>query len=150
MRWQKPSGVFDRVEKWLMRMVIITAVALVLTQSVIMKSDPFTSVMARVGSETMNTAHWNEPRITLYLDNYSALPHLSVLINGKKVSVFSDRYVTIPVQHGDFLEIDGTFYNHSISVKVLNTTEEISLPQVDKELAIESNVVPVGTVKLKH
>lgn len=151
---REPVGMLNKVEKLLMRTVILTAVLLVVVQALVV-NDPFSTVMARVGTDTTpavetTAAHWSEPRITLYLENYSALPHLVVLVNGNKMDVFDDRYVTIPVQDGDRVEIDSTFYSNEVLVKVLNTTADVIIPMIDKQLALKNNIVPVCTVKLKQ
>lgn len=141
----------DKVEKFLIRMVIVTAVTLVVVQALVV-DEPFSTVMARVGADTEPTvtdAHWSEPRVTLYLENYSTLPHLAVLINGSKVDVFDDRYVTVPVQDGDKIELDGTFYQQEIQVKVLNISDQVKQPAIDEEILVSEDVVPVCVVKIK-
>ncbi|MEG6616257.1 hypothetical protein V6C27_07445 [Peptococcaceae bacterium 1198_IL3148] len=148
---RRPIGPLDKIEKILIRMVVVTAVTLVVVQALVV-DEPFNTVMARVGTDTEPTAttvHWSEPRITLYLENYSALPHMSVLVNGNEVDVFDDRYVTVPVQHGDRVELDGTFYQQEIKVRVLNISDQIEEPLVDKQVIINSNVVSVCTVEIK-
>ena len=137
-----------------MRLVIFTAVILVVGQAVVV-DDPFRTVMARVGTDTgaasgNNAVHWQDEHITLYLENFSALPHLKVLLNGAEAAEFKDRYVTVPVSDEDVVEIDGTFYQHQINVRVLNTTAGVAAPAEGHKLIINSKVVPVGTVKIKN
>ena len=149
----KRTKILDKAEKILMRTVIFMAVTLVVVQAVLV-DDPFRTVMGRLGADTaitttVNTVHQSESHVTLYLKNYSLLPHLQVLVNGNKAGVFDNRYVTVSVQDGDVIEIDGTFYNHSIIAEVLNTTDDITTPVIEQQLSIENNVILVGVVKIK-
>ncbi|WP_031515229.1 hypothetical protein [Desulfofalx alkaliphila] len=153
MKRYKRTSLMDLIEKIIIRLVIVTAVLLVVAQTFVLDDNPITAVMANVGSDKAGyneTAHWSEPRITFYLENFSSLPHLYVLVNGNKLASFTDRYLTIPVEHGDTIEIDGSFYTHSIQVKVLNVTEDILSPAVDHQLSIENNIVKVDGVRLNR
>lgn len=136
----------NRMEKLLIRMIIVTAALVVLVQALLVE---YTGQGTGMES-TAATAHWSEPRITFYLENYSRLPHLSVLINDRPVAVFNDRYITVPVQHGDVVSLDGTFYRHEIKIKIINISSEINNKQlIDKQITLKSNIVPVCTVKIK-
>ena len=150
MRWP-PAAFLNRLEKLLIRMIIVTASLLVLVQALVVDDQPG-NIMAQVGSDdnpTTASAHWSEPRITFYLENYSAVPHLAVLINDSKVAAFNDRYVTIAVQHGDVVTIDSTFYRHTTKVKIINVSSDINNQLVDKQITLHSNIVPVCTIKIK-
>ncbi|MBM7854666.1 hypothetical protein JOC37_001044 [Desulfohalotomaculum tongense] len=153
-RGRSTTGIMEKAEKFIMRLVILTAVLLVVVQALVV-NDPFRTVTAMVGADTAATVNstsvrWSEPHITLYLENYSALPRLSVLVNGDKAGQFNHRYVTIPVHDGDVVEIDGSFYNREVIVRVLNTTGEVVEPVVDKQLRIKGQLTTVSTVKLKR
>ncbi len=154
MRSKKTDSFINKADKLIMRLVILTAVVLVVVQAMVV-DDPFRTVMARVGTDTgaaseNNTVHWQDEHITLYLENFSALPHLKVLINGAEFAEFKDRYVTVPVSNEDVLEIDGTFYQHQIIVRVLNITPGVAAPAAGHKLTVNGTVVPVGTVKIKN
>lgn len=148
---RRPPAVFlNRLEKLLIRMIIVTASLLVLVQAMVV--DQPNNIMAQVATDAepaTATAHWSEPRITFYLENYSALPHLAVLVNNGKVAAFNNRYVTIAVQHGDVISIDSTFYRHSTKVKIINISSDINNQLVDKQITLHSNIVPVCTIKTK-
>ncbi len=152
MRSKRPVDFLDKADKLLMRLVVLTAVALVVVQAMVV-GDPFRTVMAEVGSDSEifddNIVHWQDEHITFYLENFSTLPHLKVLVNGTEVGEFKDRYLTIPVYHGDLIEIDGTFYEHPVSVQVFNTTDNIIKPAVGHKLTINGEVKRVGSVKMK-
>lgn len=138
-------------ESFLMKTVIFMAVTLVVAQAMLVE-DPFRTVMGKVGVEpafstAVHTANQGQAVVTLYLENHSVLPHLQVLVNGNKVAAFDSRYVTVLVQNGDIIEVDGTFYKHNILVKVIDTIGDITNPVVEQQLNIENNVISVQVVK---
>ncbi|MBO8138517.1 MAG: hypothetical protein H0Z40_10355 [Desulfotomaculum sp.] len=153
MQCSRKSILMERAERFLIRLVIVSALVLIMIQALVV-NNPFLKPIDGVGLDhntavSTSTIKWDQPHITLYLENYSSLPHLKVLVNGDQVAVFDDRYTTVTVQEGDVIQIDGTFYNHNILVKVLNTTAEVFNPAVEKQIIVKGNVVEVGPVKIK-
>lgn len=148
----KRGPVLERVEKLLIRLIIVTAMLLVMVQGLVV-NEPIGHIMARVGTDVVPSieaqAHWSEPRITLYLENYSTLPYLKVLVNGRQVGTFNNRYVTFPVQQSDVVEIDGSYYQREIWVKALNITSDVDNQLENKRFILQNNIVPVCTVRIK-
>lgn len=154
MRYRSFPGWGKKLEKLLIRFVILCAVALVVTQS-LLATDPMRRVIGYVDLEDLAVYSPNasqqlmvgEPTITLYLKEYPCLPKMHVLVNGEPVRRFNDRYVTLQVQDGDLIEIDATFYDHLVEVQVLTTSEEIISPEKGKMLKV-TGITSLGKVRV--
>jgi len=88
--------------------------------------------------------------VTFQLKNYSLLPMARVLVNDEPQKIFNDRYVTVFVRAGDILKIDGTRYNRSIDIEVLDVSKEVIRPAAGSGFRVEGNVVTVGKVCLSE
>lgn len=153
MRNRSFYGLGKRLEKLLVRFVILCAVILAVTQS-FLATDPMRNVIGYVDLEDVavspNAARnltAGEPTITLYLKDYTSLPKMHVLVNGEPVGAFKDRYFTFQVQDGDLIELDATFYNHPVAVQVITVSERITFPEKGETFS-ETGIIPVGKVKI--
>jgi len=97
------------------------------------------------------TADWptGSPVVTLYLHDYFLMPYLRVVVNGEVKGAFSQRYVTVAVQDGDSLAVDGTFYKRQVRVEVLDVSGGVMSPGKGLILTLSGNVAPLGRVRIK-
>lgn len=88
------------------------------------------------------------PVLTLYLQEYSLMPYIRVLVNGEVKGAFRSRYVTVAVQDGDTVSLDGTFYNLPVNIEVLDVSSGIISPGKGSVLTLRGNVINLGKVKV--
>ncbi len=146
---------WKRLEKLLVRSVILGAVLLVVTQS-FLATDPLRHVVGYVDlkdiKESPNAGQQlvpGKPTVTFYLKEYAGLPKLQVLINGESVGKFNDRYVTVQVQEGDLIELDATFYNNPAQIEVLETSAQVVYPKQGQTLKA-TGITSLGKVTIQN
>ncbi|MDO7786478.1 hypothetical protein [Desulforamulus aquiferis] len=142
--WNKKS-----LERYLLTVVGICLVFLVVLQLTHVRT-PYQGVIDQVGSDAqaMSYAEVADTTIILQLVNYSTLPKARVLVNGQVKGDFTHPYVTLSVADGDLLEVDTSFYRHSVKVKVLETSNKIVVPEKGVEISGQQNILVLGEVKL--
>lgn len=80
----------------------------------------------------ISTTPWAS--LSLRLVDYVSLPELKVLVNGKIVSDFLHREVTIPVKNGDIISIQGNrdlYYD----VEICKKTPNIKRPLIESRVS---------------
>ena len=87
--------------------------------------------------------------ITLYLKDYSLLPHMRVLVNGDVRGEFKNRYVTVTVNSGDMISIDGTYYNLPVTVEVLNSSKSVTSPRPGDIFHVKGDIAALGKVVMR-
>ncbi|NLO89709.1 MAG: hypothetical protein GX088_05195 [Clostridia bacterium] len=87
--------------------------------------------------------------VTVQVENFSSLEKAVLLINGKEVSDFRNKQVTVKVNQGDVLAIDGTYYVHELIFKVVSVSENVEQPKKGQVVKVNGNVSMIGTVELK-
>ncbi len=139
-----------KLERWLLRFVVICAVMLVSVQW--FTKDPALQVISKVdktlidqGSLGLVQSDLNN-LVTFQLLDYIALPKAAVLVNGEKKSYFEHRYVTVPVNDGDELAIDTGFYEHAVSFKIIDTYGNVREPVVGTVIDVQGTIKKIGTV----
>lgn len=142
-----------RLEKILIRLVIVFSVIWVVAQSML-TTDPMRRVIGYVDLEDVMAPlgiHENLQKhyVTLHLVNYHGLPEMNILVNGKSIGNFYNRQVTIQVQQGDIIELDTSNYQNSVDVKVINTSEGVAFPEKGAIFSINKGVLSLGSVQLK-
>lgn len=88
------------------------------------------------------------PVLTLYLQEYTLMPYVRVLVNGEVKGSFRSRYVTVAVQDGDSVSLDGTFYNLPVNIEVLDVSNGIISPGKGSVLTLQGNVINLEKVKI--
>ncbi|MCL6609903.1 MAG: hypothetical protein K6T66_00025 [Peptococcaceae bacterium] len=88
------------------------------------------------------------PVVTFYLKDYSLMPYLRVVVNGEVAGSFKNRYVTVPVQDGDVIALDGTFYNRPVAVEVLGVSAGVAFPAEGGVITLDGNLVTLGRVRV--
>ena len=147
----------ELVEKWLIRVVAISLVALVAVQA-LMTQDPFRfylSFAERLQTERLEETPWVQPAlapdkdagsITLELTNYSSLEKALVIVNGQVAGDFREKRITIPVQAGDTVEVDGSYYQYPLSILVLQVSDNIASPKEKQVVKVEGSRGRVGQI----
>ena len=147
----------ELVEKWLIRVVAISLVTLVAVQA-LMTQDPFRfylSFAERLQTEKLEETPWVQPAlapdkdagsITLELTNYSSLGKALVLVNGQVAGDFREKRITIPVQAGDTVEVDGSYYQYPLSILVLQVSDNIASPKEKQVVKVEGSRGRVGQI----
>ena len=86
--------------------------------------------------------------ITLSLENYSSMQKAKILVNDQPVADFQNRVVTVNVNDGDKIAIDGSFYKRSFRVKIVEASANLDKPEIEQEFLIRSKIVSIGQVEL--
>lgn len=89
-----------------------------------------------------------QPVLTLFLQEYSLMPYVRVLVNGEVKGSFRSRYVTLAVQDGDSVSLDGAFYDLPVNIEVLDVSGGIIRPMKGSVLTLRGNVTHLGKVKI--
>ena len=158
----------DRVEKGLIRFVIIGMVIMVVVQG-FMSVDPIRLYLSwgeRLEGEQLQlpaavtkteTADPDvevvvvspQARMVLEVTHFSSLPRAQILVNGAERAVFNGKRVSVPVQAGDTVEIDSTAYNFPIEFSVAAASANLVFPEKDRKYTANQTVVMVGKVVVK-
>lgn len=156
----------DLIEKYLIRSIVFTLIALVLVQG-IMTKDPirfYLSFSERLEGQTIEypvntidneqedlTAPVENPYalVTISIDKYSSLPNAKVLVNGKEVSNFNEEEIQLKIMAGDVLEIDSTSYNFPVDYKISKVSENLSFPEQGNTYTANGSLVMIGKVIVK-
>jgi hypothetical protein len=156
----------EKIEKALMRIVIIGFVLIVIVQGV-MTNDPIRLYLSwgeRMEGQILEfpVASQNEPVenepitvnspqavLTLSVDQFSSLPRAKILVNDEERSVFDSREIEVPVMAGDIIEIDCTQYDFPIKFAVKGTSENLSYPEQGKVYTANKSIVMIGKVIVK-
>lgn len=88
----------------------------------------------------------DEQVVTLYLQKYSLLPRLKVLVNGESRGSFNSRYVTVAVRSGDVITLDGTFYKRPVDIEILDSSKAVRSPSKGKILHLNGTIISLGKV----
>lgn len=139
-----------KIEKLLLRLVILCSVVMVLTQA-FYTQDPSSRAIGYVDLEEVMAPPQQQgtgPAITLYLKEYPSLPKMHVLVNGEPAASFNSRYVTLQVDREDDITLDASFYDLAVEVEVVHITEEVVSPAKGKTVTVEG-ITQLGKVQLK-
>lgn len=160
---------WDRVERLLMRFVVVAIVAIVLIQG-IMTHDSWRLYLSwgerlegqRIEypastrpreepprTEGPSSQYSRQARLVVGLTEFSSLPRAVLLVNGKKVATFEDRKKTLNVQGGDVLEIDSTAYNFPVEYVVREVSPNCTFPKKGQLFTANQNIVMVGKIIVK-
>lgn len=156
----------EKIEKILMRIVIIGFVLIVIVQG-FMTNDPirlYLSWAERMEGQVLefpvagqNDPLENEPIavdspqavLTLSVDQFSSLPRAKVLVNDEERLAFDEREIQVPVMAGDIVEIDCTQYDFPIDFAIKKTSENLAYPEQGKVFTANKSIVMIGKVIVK-
>ena len=165
-RWARFFHWAGRVERGLFHLVLL-GLALLVAGQFMDNENPWDSVIALTSLNNDPVLHSRElpplpsakgetgerdsqarqATVTLQLENYSSLAKAKVMVNGHEAGDFTEKQVSVMVHPGDLLEVDGSFYQQAIRVKVLDTSSIIKLPEEGKEFLIRSGITELGRVE---
>ncbi|MDD4801417.1 MAG: hypothetical protein PHF24_00550 [Syntrophomonas sp.] len=157
---------FSRVEKGLIRIVILGLLLMVVVQG-LMTVDPIRFYLS--WGERMEGQSFEIPvnfpqkaeapsvggtksphsKMTIGVEKFSSLPRTKILINGQEKYNFSEKLVTIEVNAGDTVEIDSTAYNFPIDYKVMAVSSNLAFPDEDQIFTANQTMVMIGTIIVK-
>lgn len=156
----------NRMEKFLIRMVVFSLLLVVVSQG-LMTADPIRFYMswsermegenlpapvAAPKSETAApTAALESPQALLgiTLVQYTSLPEVQVLVNGKARYTFSRSSVLMRVNGGDTIEIDAGHYNYPVSFTITSGSANLAFPATGAVFTANQGIVMVGKVIVK-
>lgn len=143
----------ELVERVLIRLAFVAAVVVIAAQALLAGGYPKQAAAPVLSPEPVQSSKnsagiLQTPVVTLQLKSYSSLPLAQVLVNGETRGKFHDRYVTVFVQEGDILEVDGTRYNKPFEIEVLDVSRSLASPVTGKKIKVEGNKGLVGKVCL--
>lgn len=141
----------SNAEKLLMSLIICSMMLVFFYQAMLSQS-PAQHVINRVGSDAqavLQPTGVADNSIILQLVNFSTLPKAQVLINGNVRANFSHPFVNLPVMEGDLVEVDVTYYDHPVVIKVLDTSQGIVRPVKGLEFSGKKTVLVIGKVSSK-
>ncbi|MDD4237771.1 MAG: hypothetical protein PHT62_04375 [Desulfotomaculaceae bacterium] len=144
----------DRLERALIRLVVVIAAIVMLVQT-LRVGDPLPDAVPVTSLERTRPSLYpasllQEPVITFQLKNYSTLPLARVLVNGESRGEFRERYVTVFVREGDMLEVDGSRYSRPLDIEVLDVSKEVLVPSAGDHLRVEGGITCLGRVRLEN
>lgn len=137
----------DRVEKILIRTIVITVLLIVIAQGLMIK-EPFRLYLSwgerlegqkieypvnKVNTAVEDNYNIESPYafMLISIDKYSSLPKAAVLVNNREVKKFTSREVKLKLMAGDRVEIDSTAYNVPIEYRIKEVSKNLSYPQKD-------------------
>jgi hypothetical protein len=142
----------EGLERILAGLVVVIAAIILLVQA-IRVGDPLQEEAIPVASlersrPPVTSGLLQGPVVTFQLKNYSTLPLARVLVNGECRGEFRDRYVTVFVQEGDMIEVDGSRYSRPLDIEVLDVSKEVLVPSAGDHFRVESGITCLGRVRL--
>ncbi|MBO8168327.1 MAG: hypothetical protein H0Z35_03960 [Thermoanaerobacteraceae bacterium] len=153
----------DRLEKYLIRVVVTGVILLVIVQAYIFQDSTrfYMSFSERLNQEVAKF-YRQYPRarptssevtafatVTIRLVNFSTLQKARLLINDVEVTDFREKQVTVKVNPGDVISIDGSYYMHKLVFEVVGTSGNILYPQEGETIEVNGDVVSLRPVKLR-
>lgn len=102
------------------------------------------------GVKTALKANKHIGSITFRLDNFSSLQRTKVLVNGQEITDFNEKEVTIGVNDGDEVVIDGSFYKPVIKIRIIELSDNIKNLKLNQEILITSEIVSLGEVRVEE
>ena len=161
---------FEKVEKYLIRSIVLGLVVLVLVQG-LMTQDSWRLYLswgermegqnieypASTSKDKPKSAQENskasvqspQAMLTLSLQKYSSLPKASILVNGKLAGYFNEKEVKLQLSGGDVLEIDSTFYNFPVNFYITGVSENMAFPKKNAVFTGNQSIVMIGKVIVK-
>lgn len=160
---RRKKSFLSSIERFLLRLVVLAFAAFFVGQIITAKNpvDRIASVfegfdgigLVNEVSEPVQETFSEEAKegeIVLALVNYSSLQKAKVLINGKTAGNFLNKYISLQVEAGDILEIDGTFYNHPVKVKVLRIDDGIKGFKEGQGFTVNGEILTLGEIRFKE
>ncbi|MEN6461294.1 MAG: hypothetical protein ABFC94_08005 [Syntrophomonas sp.] len=157
----------NRVEKGLMRLVVIGVILMVMVQALMTREEyriflswgeklegqsinyPVTATKQAERENSASPTKSTQTLMNISIDMFSSLPKAIVLVNGKQAGNFSDREISLKLKGGDVVEIDSRYYNFPINYKITSTSDNLAYPGQGKEYTGNQSIVMIGKVIVK-
>lgn len=155
----------ERMERYLIRLVITGLVLMVVVQAVMTQDQyrMFLSWAERLEGETLKypvgavqqnglsapVAVSPDAIIVLSVDKYSSLPLTAVMVNGQEKSTFKGRELRLKLKAGDVVEIDTRHYNFPIEFKITNLSTNIAFPRKGQTWTANQGIIMLGKIVVK-
>jgi hypothetical protein len=156
--------IIDKVERYLIRTAVLCVIAIVVVQGM-MTDDSlrlYLSWSERMEGQILDfpvnqtientnavSKSSTEVSLTLEIEDFSALPEVIVLVNGKSQYKFSEAQIHVEANAGDTIEIDATHYNFPCTFKVSKCSENLSFPKKGQTFKANQSIVMVGKLIIK-
>lgn len=157
----------DKIEKYLIRFIVLGVVVLVLVQGMMTRDSlrfylswsermegqalEYPVSKENVEADESPGMDINSPYalLSLSLEQYSSLPKAVILINGEKVDNFENQEVDLKLMAGDIVEIDATFYDFPVEIKVNKVSDNLAFPEKDQIYIANDSIVMLGKTIVK-
>lgn len=141
----KMKKLADKVEKILLRTIVVTVLIIVVVQGLMVK-EPFRLYLSwgerlegqkieypvnKVDYGAYNEFDVKSPYAFMVIsaEKYSSLPKAVVLVNNREVKRFTSNEVRLKVMAGDKVEIDSTFYDLPVEYRIKEVSNNLSYPE---------------------
>ncbi len=145
----------SRLERILVRLVVISLVLLVTVQALLTEDD--TRVFLSY-TDRLEGVRWAPdespqddpvPSLEIEVSNGPSAPWAKVLVDGKEVASFRKKIIRVPVQDGQLVEIDGTRWRRLTKFRVRWVHPNMVEPRVGTEVITQGTIQTVGRVHLR-
>lgn len=156
-----------RVEKYLMRLVVVSLVMVVVAQGLMTDDSTrfYMSWSERMEGQNLPTpvvvpddklspstnADIKSPEalLTIELSQYTSAPQAKILINGQSRYSFSRQQVLIRVKAGDTVEIDASNCRVPLDFKIVSGSANLAYPNQGQVFSGNQSMVMIGKIIVK-
>ncbi|WP_366922368.1 hypothetical protein MFMK1_002821 [Metallumcola ferriviriculae] len=160
------TEIFERwsetVEKYLIRTVVLGVLLLVVAQALALDEPAnfymgFSQLLDREAAEfnrqypearSVNAPLSAFATVSVRLNKFSALEKAKLLVNGKEVTDFRHPQVTVKVNSGDVISVDGSFYTHQLEFEIVGGTDNIAVPKINAKIEVEGDSASFAPVEV--
>lgn len=140
-----------RVERALVRTVVIFLIVLVVGQAVISDGSgrwmmTFVNPLEGVPGAVPATARPAAYQITLALENRPSAPDVAVRVNGMRVAAFYRPILTVGVNPGDELAIDARCCREELVFQVVDVSPGAAMPVIEGPITTRGDLAYLGRV----
>ena len=87
--------------------------------------------------------------IEISIENESSLGPLVFYINGVKAASGFGKSIKLQVKDSDVIEVSGADYNDTAILRVTKVSENITVPELGKQIYVNNNLVMIDRTRLK-
>lgn len=145
------KSLFNKIESILLTICFLSIIFLIGLQFVISNNDLSTFITGQdsFGKELNGTVTEDSGVVILKLEN-PIYDRVEVLVNGEVFSTFKGvQELRLTVYNNDLIEINGTKYDDSVTVRVDGISKNIMLPELDTIATSRKTIELLGKVILK-
>ncbi len=143
-----PGKSWDKILDTIMIRMVAAAALLVLAAQLFLTGNPYRSHDYMAPQQAIAGMDLHKPAVTFRLKGFVSLPRARLLVNGEAAGVFNDRYVTVFVDEGDTLLVDGTRYQRPFEIEVLDVSREVAEPRAGSSVKVNGGLGHIAVVRL--